>query len=138
MTSTQLFLWATLAAACATTLCVAASGQSGLRPPGISRVDLQRHDLSIAGREAIQVRVEFQPGATAVKHKHPGEEIVYVLDGVLEYRLEGRPTVRLGAGDVIFIPRGTLHEVRNVGEGEASELATYVVDKGRPLVVPVG
>lgn len=31
--------------------------------PGIERTDLQRHDLSLAGREVVQVRVDFAPSA---------------------------------------------------------------------------
>jgi quercetin dioxygenase-like cupin family protein len=105
--------------------------------PGITRTDLQQHDLSIPGRETIQTRVDFAPGATAPRHKHPGEEIVYVLAGTLEYRLDGQPRAVLKAGDVLFIPYGTVHSVTNVGLDNASELATYVVEKGKPLVVPV-
>jgi quercetin dioxygenase-like cupin family protein len=103
--------------------------------PGITRTDLQQHDLSVAGREVVQVRVDFAPGVVAPAHKHPGEEIVYALEGLLEYRLEGRPPVTLKPGEVLFIPAGTIHEVRNVGSGNAAELATYVVEKGKPLVV---
>jgi quercetin dioxygenase-like cupin family protein len=102
--------------------------------PGISRTDLQRHDLSAAGWESIQTRVDFAPGAVAARHRHPGEEIVYVLRGSLEYRLDGRGPVTLKAGDALFIPYGTIHGVTNVGGGPASELATYVVEKGKPLV----
>ena len=101
---------------------------------GIKRIDLQQHDLSIAGREAVQVRVDFEPGVTAPNHRHPGEEIVYVLEGALQYKLQGRHPVILKAGDVLFIPAGTAHEVKNVGNGSAKELATYVVEKGKPLV----
>jgi len=43
--------------------------------PGVNRTDLQRHDLSIPGREVVQVRVDFPPGVVAPKHSHPGEEI---------------------------------------------------------------
>jgi quercetin dioxygenase-like cupin family protein len=103
--------------------------------PGISRTDLQRHDLSAPGREVIQVRVDFAPGVTAPNHSHPGEEIVYAIEGSMEYQLEGRPAVTLKAGEVLFIPAGTVHSVKNVGSGNAAELATYVVEKGKPLVV---
>jgi quercetin dioxygenase-like cupin family protein len=103
--------------------------------PGIKRTDLMRHDLSIPGREVIQVRVDFPPGLVAAKHSHPGEELVYVIEGVFEYELEGRPPVALKAGDVLFIPAGTPHTVKNIGSGNASELATYIVEKGKPLVV---
>src|SRR5258706_2437734 len=104
---------------------------------GVTRTDLQQHDLSVPGRELVQVRVGFGPGVVAPKHSHPGEEIVYVLDGVLEYRLDRRPPATLKAGDVLFIPAGTPHEVTNVGSGNAVELATYIVEKGKPLVTLV-
>jgi quercetin dioxygenase-like cupin family protein len=102
---------------------------------GIKRTDLQRHDLSVQGREAIQVRVDIDPGVTAPQHRHPGEEIVYVLEGVLEYQVAGKPPVTLKAGDVLFIPAETNHAVKNVGSGIARELATYIVEKGKQLVV---
>jgi quercetin dioxygenase-like cupin family protein len=105
--------------------------------PGITRTDLQRHDLGVPGREVIQVRVDFAPGVVAPNHSHPGEEIVYAIEGLMEYQLEGRPPVTLKAGEVLFIPAGTIHAVRNVGSGNAAELATYVVEKGKPLVVLV-
>lgn len=102
--------------------------------PAITRVDLQRHDLSAGGREVIQVRVEFEPGAAFGRHHHPGEEVVYVLSGTLEYVLQGR-TVTLHAGEVLFIPPGVVHAARNVGTTTGAELATYIVEKGKPLVV---
>jgi quercetin dioxygenase-like cupin family protein len=107
------------------------------REPGIRRTQLQRHDLGIAGREVIQVRVELDPGVTFGKHRHPGEEIVYVLEGSLEYEVEGRPPVTLRAGGVLFIPAGAIHSARNVGRDNGAELATYLVEKGKPLLETV-
>jgi quercetin dioxygenase-like cupin family protein len=104
---------------------------------GIKRTDLQQHDLSAPGREVVQVRVDFAPRAVAPNHTHPGEEIIYVLEGSLEYQVEGKPPVTLHAGDVLFIPAATIHSAKNVGSDNAAELATYVVEKGKPLVVPV-
>jgi quercetin dioxygenase-like cupin family protein len=105
--------------------------------PGIRRTDLQRHDLSIPGREVIQNRVDISPEAPAFKHKHPGEEIIYVLEGSLEYHLDGQPPVTLNAGNVLLVPPETVHAVRNVGSGNAAELATYVVEKGKTFLVVV-
>jgi quercetin dioxygenase-like cupin family protein len=105
--------------------------------PGLRRTDLLQHDLSIPAREVDQVRVDFEPGAVSIKHSHPGEEIAYVLEGSLEYQLEGRSPVTLHAGEALFIPAGVAHVAKNVGSGKASELATYIVEKGAPLVVPV-
>lgn len=101
----------------------------------LRRTNLMQHDLSIPGREVVQVRVEFPPGAGAAKHSHPGEELVYVIEGALEYELGGKAPITVKAGEVLFIPYGTPHAVKNVGSGNAVELATYVVEKGKPLAV---
>jgi quercetin dioxygenase-like cupin family protein len=101
---------------------------------GIKRTDLIRNDISAQGRETIQVRVDFAPGASFGRHSHPGEEIAYVLEGTLEYQIDGKPTVTLKAGEALYIPAGTIHAAKNVGESKASELATYIVEKGKPLV----
>ncbi len=129
MTTTRIMGVAALLAGGVLALHVAQAQQ-----PGITRAELQRHDLGTPGREVVQVRIAFDPGARFGRHRHPGEEILYVLDGSLEYQIEGTPSSTLRAGDVLFIPAGTIHSARNVGSGNGAELATYVVDKGKPLV----
>ncbi|MBB6091300.1 quercetin dioxygenase-like cupin family protein [Povalibacter uvarum] len=116
------------------------AGSAGLitavaQQPGIKRTELQRHDLSTPGREMIQVRVDLDPGVTFPLHSHPGEEIIYVLEGVWEYEVEGKGKITVKAGEVLFIPAGVKHGARNVGSTKGSELATYIVEKGKPLVV---
>ena len=103
----------------------------------IQRKDVLRNDLGAPGREVIQVLVEFTPGASFPRHRHPGEEVAYVTEGRFEYRLDGQPAVILEAGDALFIPAGAVHAVTNLGSGNGSELATYIVEKGAPLVVLV-
>jgi quercetin dioxygenase-like cupin family protein len=127
------YLAGIIAAIALTTLTNAAPALA--QQPGIKRIELQRHDLSTPGHEAVQVRIDFAPETGFPKHTHPGEEIIYVLDGLLEYQIEGKPSVTLKSGDVLFIPAGTIHAAKNVGKGNATELATYVVEKGKPLVV---
>jgi quercetin dioxygenase-like cupin family protein len=102
---------------------------------GIKRTDLLRQDLSVPGREVVQVRVDFAPGVAFGRHSHPGEEIAYVLEGSLEYQFDGKPPVTLKAGEALFIPAGTVHAAKNVGNGNGAELATYIVEKGKPLVM---
>jgi quercetin dioxygenase-like cupin family protein len=113
----------------------ALSGQSAYAQQ-LQRTDLLRSDLSVAEREVLQVRVDFEPGAVSIKHRHPGEEVAYVLEGTLEYQLEGKQPVTLKAGDTLFIPDGVAHLAKNLGDGKASELATYIVRKGPTLVQP--
>ena len=119
-------------------LLIAGSGLATLaqaQQPESKRTDLQRHDLSAAGREVVQVRVDFDPGYVSPKHTHPGEEIIYVLEGTLEYRIGRQPPATVKPGDVLFVPAGTIHWVTNVGTGNGAELATYIVEKGKPLFV---
>ena len=104
--------------------------------PGTKRTDLQRHDLSAPGREVIQVRVDFDPGYVAPMHTHPGEEIIYVIEGTLEYEIGGKKS-RVKAGDVLFVPAGTPHTATNIGSDNGAELATYIVEKGKPLITLV-
>jgi quercetin dioxygenase-like cupin family protein len=132
MKSTQLIAIAALVAGSGLALHMAQA-----QIPGLKRTDLQQHDISVPGREVIQVRIDFAPGVLAPNHIHSGEEIVYAIEGTMEYQLEGRPPVTLKPGEVLFIPAGTIHSVKNVGSGNAAELATYVVEKGKPLVVLV-
>jgi quercetin dioxygenase-like cupin family protein len=102
--------------------------------PGLTRTDLQQHDLNVPGREVIQNRVDIAPEAPPIRHWHPGEEIIYVLEGTLEYEIDGQPPTTVSAGEALMVPAEAVHAVRNVGDGNATELATYVVEKGRPLL----
>jgi quercetin dioxygenase-like cupin family protein len=132
MKTTRIIAVVALIAGGGLALYVAQAQQTGIR-----RTELQRHDLGVPGREVIQVRVELDPGVAFGKHTHPGEEIAYVLEGSFEYQVEGKPPVTLKAGETLFIPAGTIHAAKNVGSGNGAELATYIVEKGKPLVALV-
>jgi quercetin dioxygenase-like cupin family protein len=99
--------------------------------PGIERTDLQHYDLSTPGREMIQNRVVIRPDAQPIRHKHPGEEIIYVLEGSLEYQIDGREPRTYSAGEALTVPAEAVHAVH----GNGAELATYVVEKGKPFIV---
>src|SRR5207342_1122259 len=130
MKATQIIAAMALVVASGLTVNTASAQQQGVK-----RTELQRQDLSAPGREVIQVRVDLDPGVTFPLHSHPGEEIIYVLEGEWEYQVEGKGAMRLKAGEVLFIPAGVRHGAKNVGSGKGSELATYIVEKGKPLVV---
>jgi quercetin dioxygenase-like cupin family protein len=100
--------------------------------PLFQRVQLQKNDLGMAGREAVMVRGEFAPGGSVAKHTHPGDEVSYVLEGTLELDIDGRVTT-LEAGKSFFIPVGTVHSAKNKGTGVTKVLSTYIVEKGKPL-----
>ena len=119
------------------TMVVAAIGSFATaqpRPAGTTRADLQRHDLGTPGRELLQALVSFAPGSSFPRHKHPGEEAIYVTTGTVEYEVAGK-WVTVKAGEVLFVPAGVVHAARNHGSEPAAELATYVLEKGKPLTV---
>lgn len=119
-------------------LAVAALGAGLLyaQQPGFTRVVLQDQDLSVQGRHAVVARAEFIPGGAAGRHTHPGEELGYVVEGTLELLVDGQPPRTLKAGEVFFVPAGIVHDGKNVGSGKAVVLATYVVEKGKPVASP--
>jgi len=109
-------------------------GSTGSRAQdGIKRTDLQTHDLSIPGREVVQQMVELQPGTLVGKHTHPGEEVSVVLEGELRLEVTGKPTVTIKAGQAFTVPPGVVHSATSEGRVPTKLLATYIVEKGKPL-----
>ena len=102
--------------------------------PGLWRTNLQQYDLSVPDREMIQVRVDIEVTSPPSRHFHPGEEIIYALTGSLEYVIDGQQPKVYHAGKDLTVPAGVIHAVRNAGSSTATELATYVVEKGKPLL----
>ena len=132
------------ATAIAATLVVAAIVAAGAQAPAPSagsaptfkRTVLQQADITVPGREVVSAVAEFQPGATPGRHTHPGEEVGYVIDGTVLVEQEGKPGQTLKAGQSFLIPAGTIHNATNTGSGVARILATYIVEKGKPLATP--
>ena len=106
-------------------------------PAAFKRTLLQQVDLSVAGREAVTAVAELQPGAVAGRHTHPGEEVGYVLDGSVTVEIDGKPPMSLTAGKAFIIPAGAVHNAKNTGSGLAKILATYIVEKGKPLATTI-
>jgi quercetin dioxygenase-like cupin family protein len=100
---------------------------------GVKRTDLQTHDLSIPGREVVQQMVELQPGTVVGKHTHPGEEVSVVLEGELRLEVTGKPAVTLKARQAFTVPAGVVHGATSEGRVPTKLLATYIVEKGKPL-----
>jgi quercetin dioxygenase-like cupin family protein len=89
------------------------------------------------GRVVIQNRVDLSPETPAFRHKHPGEEITYVLEGSVEYSIDGQAPATYNTGEALMVPPETVDSVRNVGSGGTALLSTYVVAKGKPFLVVV-
>jgi len=122
-----------LATVTVVTFALAAIAGVGAQAPAFKRTVLQQGDISVPGREAVTAVAEFQPGSSPGRHSHPGEEVGYVLEGRVLLEQEGKPTVTLNAGQPFLIPAGTIHNATNTGATTARVLATYIVEKGKPL-----
>ena len=103
--------------------------------PGIKRTLLQRIDVG-DNREAILGLAEISPGAAAGRHTHPGVEFGYIVEGSASLEVDGEMPKLLKAGDSYMIPAGKVHDAKTVGDKPVKVLATYVVEKGKPLATP--
>jgi len=104
--------------------------------PGFTRKMIQDHDVSTPDRHVVQALAEFVPGGVAGKHTHPGEEFGYVIEGTLQLEIAGQPPRTVKAGEGFFVPAGVVHDGKNIASGPAKVLATYVVEKGKPVASP--
>ena len=104
--------------------------------PGIKRTILQRVDVP-PGHECVFGLAELPPGAAIGKHIHHGHELGVVVEGEGEVLVDGEPARRVKTGDTWKIDPLKPHDARNVGSGTFKVVASYVVEKGKPLAEPV-
>src|SRR3954471_17673648 len=112
------------------------TGVLAAQQPAFKRTVLQQSDISVPGREVVSAVAEFEPRATPGMHTHFGEEIGYVLEGTFLVEQREKPPVTLQAGGSFLIPAGTVHNATNTGTWKGRILATYIVEKGKPLAAP--
>jgi quercetin dioxygenase-like cupin family protein len=104
---------------------------------GIKRTILQRADEpGAANYEAVMAVAEIAPGAMSGKHRHPGIELAYILEGSVVIEREGQPPVTLKAGEALKND-AQVHNARNAGTVPVKILAVYLVEKGKPMAEPV-
>jgi quercetin dioxygenase-like cupin family protein len=104
--------------------------------PAFKRTVLQQADISVAGREVVTARADIPAGVAAGRHTHPGEEVGYVLEGTVTVEING-VNKTLNAGETFLVPPNTPHNATNNGTTNAAIIATYIVEKGKPLATPV-
>jgi len=113
----------------------AAQAAASAPVPAIKRTLLQRTDIA-PDREVILGIAEIPPGLAAGRHTHFGLETGYVIEGSASLEVEGEMPRLLKAGDSYTIPAGKVHDAKTVGDKPVKVLATYVVEKGKPLATP--
>lgn len=111
------------------------AGLALAQAPAIKRTILQRADVAETGREVVLGMAEISAGGSTGRHTHFGVETGYVLEGTSMIEIEGEAPKMLKAGDSYTIPAGKVHDAKAHG-GSVKVLATYVVEKGKPLATP--
>jgi quercetin dioxygenase-like cupin family protein len=102
----------------------------------IKRTPLQRYDVPGTNLEYVMAMAEIVPNVLIGRHTHPGVEAGYVVDGSLTLLVDGQPPLELKAGDSFKITGiDTVHDAKS-GPRNAKVIATYVVEKGKPLASP--
>lgn len=99
-------------------------------PPGHEGTHNKRIVSIDDGMEEMEVIIgEIEPGGTADPHYHDDiEQSMYMISGNLDVIIGGEKT-KIKEGDVVYIPKKTMHEVVNSG----SEIAKFVLIYAPPL-----
>jgi len=113
-----------------------ATSAAAQQPAAVARKVLTQQDLAIPGYSAALVAVDFPVGSREGRHTHPGTLIAYVQEGVLTLDSEGKPTATYKAGDTFTVEPGKIHEGINNGTAPVKVLASFVVEKGKPITSP--
>jgi quercetin dioxygenase-like cupin family protein len=82
---------------------------------------------TLATGESVAVHETTQPAGTAPNpaHRIQHSEVIVVEEGTLEFQHDGK-TERAVPGSVIYVAYGTLHAVRNIGDGPAKYVVVQI------------
>jgi quercetin dioxygenase-like cupin family protein len=114
-----------------------AQGAAPAAAGGVTRKILSQTDGPVPGYVTMLVEATIEAGVPVGRHKHPGIESVYVLEGGFELPIEGQATRVVKPGDAFQIPADTPHAGGKPGTSKSRIIITYVVEKGKPLATPV-
>lgn len=117
-----------------TVVAVAGAGVAIAQQTGIKRTPLQKLDFP-AGYNTITAIAEVPAGGAAGRHTHPGAETGYVLEGELELLIDGKPPMKIKAGESYQIPPGAIHDAK-AGDKPFKVLGVYIVKAGEPIAKP--
>lgn len=86
-------------------------------------IDFEVRRMSFTNREVFDVRtVTVAPHANTERHRHAHESVFQIISGSGEVVL-GDDVIRVGAGDVLFVPRWVFHQTRNTSSAPLIMLA---------------
>ena len=114
---------------------IVGAGAAFAQQSGIKRTPLQKIDFP-AGYTTVTAIAEIPAGGAAGRHTHPGAETGYVLEGELELLIDGKPPLKVKAGESYQISEGAVHDAKASGDKPLKVLGVYIVKAGEPLAKP--
>ena len=106
-------------------------------PSPVKRTVVGKVEVPGSNYETVTATVEIAPGFKAGRHLHPGVVFALVTEGEFWLALDGQPEKTYKAGEQLTLPLKGIHNEGAVGSGPVKLIATYVVEKGQPLAIPV-
>ena len=113
-----------------------ASGVAAAQDQPIKRTELLRSDLAdVPGKQTVIYVADVVPGGEGQRHTHHGDEYVYILEGTLTIKPDGKDPITLSKGQASHMaPADGIHAAMNGSKSEpAKVLVILVVEKGKPL-----
>ena len=101
----------------------------------IKRTPLQKFDVPGTNFETVIGIAEIVPNVTIGRHTHPGPESGFMLEGEMVLMVQGQSDRTVKTGESYQVPSGAIHDAKSGPQG-AKVIATYVVEKGKPLASP--
>ena len=120
--------------------CQIANAQDAAPKPtavdAIKRLQLLRMDYPADAYASLIFTIDVVPGGIVARHTHPGIEMGYVLEGEGTLQVEGQAELAMKPGTPYKVPPGTPHSGKNTGDKPLKIIATFVVEKDKPLATP--
>jgi quercetin dioxygenase-like cupin family protein len=101
----------------------------------IKRTPLQKFGVPGTNYETVIGMAEIAPNVNIGKHTHPDPESGFMLEGDMTLLVDGQAPLAVKAGESYKIAPGAAHDAHS-GPNGAKVIATYVVEKGKPLASP--
>jgi quercetin dioxygenase-like cupin family protein len=79
----------------------------------------------VVGKNQMLTIWKMKKGSHSAAHKHPEEQIFWVLSGIIEFEIDGKRR-RCGPGDAGVIPGNTVHEAWMIEDVEMANIFSPV------------
>ena len=121
-----------------------AQGTEDVPTPGVTQELLVSSALSqFDGKQITVFTGQFAPSAATPQHKHPGTELLYVLEGHGEMHISGQDSRVLSPGSAVLVQPEpgqdyVIHQAVNGSESKQMKTLVIVIhDVNTPPALPV-